>query len=95
MFGLVPEKVHSQQGSDAASDDGQPYESLLGYALLVLSGLPLVHAVDDEGQDIDALFCILCCFSPCYFAVDHNVCDTVSTQAVCPVKASGHLPCGI
>ena len=51
---LVPEKMHPKEGPYAAPYDGQPDESFLRDAPPVPLGLPLVYAIDEEGQDIDS-----------------------------------------
>ena len=51
--GLVVEEVHAEKCPYAASDDGQQDERILGNAPPTFFGLPFVHAVDQEGQDID------------------------------------------
>lgn len=51
--GLVVEEVHAEKSPYAASDDGQQDECVLGNAPPSLFGLPFVHAVNQEGQDID------------------------------------------
>ena len=51
---FVPEEVHPQECTDAASCDRHPDEGRLRYAPLPSAGLPFVDSEDKEGQDIDA-----------------------------------------
>ena len=54
LLRFVPEEVHPQECTDAASCDRHPDEGRLRYAPLSAMGLPFVDSEDKEGQDIDA-----------------------------------------
>ena len=53
VLGLVTPGAHTNPRTDAATQQGQPQQRLLGDAPGVLLGLPFVEAVDEEGGDIE------------------------------------------
>ena len=53
VLGLVAEKVHPKECSDAASNYSQPNESFFRDAPLPSPGLPFVDAIKEEGQDVN------------------------------------------
>lgn len=51
MFGLVTEKLHSEESSQTSKARGKQKEGLLGYPPFALSGLGFVGSVKGEGDD--------------------------------------------
>ena len=53
MTSLVVEEFHSEEGAEATADSGERQENALGNAPKVALSLPLVDAVDEEGDGIE------------------------------------------
>ena len=53
VSGFVPERIHSDDASDASSDNGNEEKSKLGNAPWVLFGTCFVDPHDDEPQEVN------------------------------------------